>query len=247
MNFVENENFEITRYLTKRDLVEATDAAIREKRSKTLSRTFVDSLPDDFIFVVVMEYFHTKHEMRLGITIDLKGNWVLLDVSMTRFYSLPISKTYKDGRVELEPPEETEKRRPYPNGRQWQETQTKKPLRKQGKFREIVLDAYNYQCAICDVNIPTLLRAAHIVPVVNGDDDSIQNGICLCANHEIAFDAGLLQIFPDGSAHLYNNSRQELECLTIRLPIDAENHPSPNNLTQKLELSCKEPKDESKK
>jgi putative restriction endonuclease len=247
MNSAENESFEITRYLTKQDLVEANDAAIREKRNKTLSKTFVDSMPDDFIFVVFWEYFHNKYGMRLGVTIDLKGNWVLLDVSMTRFHSLPCAKTHKDGRVELEHPEETEKRRPYPDGRQWQEIQTRKPIRKQGRFRETVLDAYGHQCSVCDVNIPALLRAAHIVPAVNGDNDSIQNGICLCANHEIAFDAGLLQISSDGSACFYNSSGQELERLTIRLPADTENRPSPDNLAQKLELLRKAHRNGKKK
>jgi hypothetical protein len=55
---LENEDFKITRYLTKQDLIEANDAAIREKRSKTLSKTFVDSLPDDFIFVVILGTVH---------------------------------------------------------------------------------------------------------------------------------------------------------------------------------------------
>lgn len=232
----ENEDFITLRYLTKQDLIEANDAAIREKRSKTLSKDFVNSLPDDFIFVVVLEYFHTKHEMRLGITVDLNGSMALLDVSMTRFKSLPVSKTYNDGSVEFELPEQTAKRRPYPDGRQWQEIQVKKPLRKQNDFRKAVLEAYKYQCAVCDVKTSELLRAAHIIPVVNSDDDTIQNGICLCANHEIAFDNGLLRIFPDGCAYFAGNSTQETETLKLRLPDNIANHPLPMNLAKKLEL-----------
>jgi putative restriction endonuclease len=236
---LEDRECKITRYLTKQDLVEANNAAIRERRNKTLSKDFVDSLPDDFICVVVWEYFHTKYEMRLGITVDLQGNWVLLDVSMTRFNSLPISKTYKNGRVELEPPEETAKRRPYADGRQWQEIHTKKPLRKQSNFRKTVLKAYGYQCAICGIETPELLRAAHIVPVVDSNDGTVKNGICLCANHEIAFDAGLLRIFPDGSAYIYDSSGQELERTTIKLPANTESLPSPVFLAKKLDLLCK--------
>ena len=157
---------------------------------------------------------------------------VLLDVSMTRFEALSRSKTYSDGTIEFEDPEETMKRRPYPNGRQWQETQTKKPIRKQDDFRKIVLKAYKSECAICDVNLEPLLRAAHIVPVINSDDDTVQNGICLCANHEIAFDKGLLQIFPDYSAYLHRESKS----LVVKLPIKLEEQPLPQNLAKKLEL-----------
>lgn len=160
----------------------------------------------------------------------------LLDVSITRFYSLPTAKTYRDGRIEFEEPEETEKRRPYPDRREWQETLVRKPVRRQERFRETVLAAYGHQCAVCEVNTSALLRAAHIVPVVNSDDDSIQNGICLCANHEIAFDAGLLRILPDGSVHIYNDAGQEIERRTLRLPVDMKEHPSSNNLLRKLEL-----------
>ena len=231
-----NDNFSAARYLTKKDLIEANDAAIREKRSKTLSKEFVESLPDDFICVVVWEYFHNKHEMRLGITVDLDGHMALLDVSMARFKSLPISKTYSDGSVEFEAPDETVKRRPYSDGRQWQEVQVKKPIRKQNDFRKIVLEAYKYQCAVCDVNTSALLRAAHIVPVVNSDDDTIQNGICLCANHEIAFDAGFLRIFPDGSAFFLDGSVHKPKRIAIRFPDDIEKRPLAANLAKKLEL-----------
>lgn len=225
-----------TRYLTKKDLMEANEAAIREKRNKFLSKDFVNSLPDDFICVVVWEYFHSRYEMRLGITVDLDGHMALLDVSMARFKSLPISKTYSDGSVKLEMPNETEKRRPYPGGRQWQEIQVKKPIRQQNSFRKKVLEAYKYQCAVCDVKIPALLRAAHIIPAVHGDNDTVQNGICLCANHEIAFDDGLLRIFPDGTAYFFDCVVSRLEPIEIRFPDDINNCPSVSNLAKKLEL-----------
>lgn len=231
-----NDDYFTTKYLTKKDLIEANDAAIREKRSKTLSKNFVNSLPDGFICVVVWEYFHNKYEMRLGITVDLHGSMALLDVSITRFNSLPLSKTFSDGRVELEPPSETEKRRPYPDGRQWQESQIKKPIRQQSNFRKTVLEAYKYQCAVCDVKTPTLLRAAHIIPAVNSNNDTIQNGICLCANHEIAFDNGLLRIFPDGVAYFLEDWESEPKSIEIRLPDDIDNHPLAKNLIKKLEL-----------
>ena len=40
---------------------------------------------------------------------------------------------------------------------------------------------------------PSILRAAHIVPVAKGGSDEIENGLCLCTNHEIAFDRCLIK------------------------------------------------------
>lgn len=61
-------------------------------------------------------------------------------------------------------------------------------------FRHAVLDAYNNQCAICHCKEKKLLQAAHIVPVAKGGSDSVSNGICLCANHHLMFDSGLIKI-----------------------------------------------------
>jgi hypothetical protein len=62
------------------------------------------------------------------------------------------------------------------------------------RFRKLVLENYNYQCAICRCSEVELLQAAHINPVaINGTDD-LNNGICLCANHHLMFDRNLIKI-----------------------------------------------------
>lgn len=61
-------------------------------------------------------------------------------------------------------------------------------------FRKEVLEAYNNQCAICRCQEEKLLQAAHIVPVAQGGSDLVSNGICLCANHHLMFDSGLIKI-----------------------------------------------------
>lgn len=63
-------------------------------------------------------------------------------------------------------------------------------------FRQAVLSAYDFQCCMCDVDLAPLLVAAHIVPWA---DDEVtradpQNGLCLCALHHSAFDAGLVSV-----------------------------------------------------
>lgn len=62
------------------------------------------------------------------------------------------------------------------------------------KFRSMVLERYKYMCAICRCDEPQLLQAAHIKAVADGGKDTIENGICLCANHHIMLDKDLLKI-----------------------------------------------------
>jgi len=63
------------------------------------------------------------------------------------------------------------------------------------KFREKVLQAYGYRCAVCgfDVrmrHIPVALEAAHIKWHTHGGTDSQDNGLALCSLHHKLFDRG---------------------------------------------------------
>lgn len=66
----------------------------------------------------------------------------------------------------------------------------------QQAFRSVILDNYQRRCAVCDVNDDVFLRGCHIVPVKH--DLSIaaelENGICLCVLHDIAFENGIFSI-----------------------------------------------------
>lgn len=62
-------------------------------------------------------------------------------------------------------------------------------------FRQQVLRAYNYECAICGFNMrhdhsPVALEAAHIKWKQYGGPCEIPNGLALCAIHHKAFDRG---------------------------------------------------------
>jgi putative restriction endonuclease len=68
----------------------------------------------------------------------------------------------------------------------------------QREFRERVVRAYQYHCAVCRLRRDELLQAAHIVP----DADplgvpSVPNGLALCTLHHAAFDTYLIGITPD--------------------------------------------------
>jgi putative restriction endonuclease len=229
-------SYELIKYFTKRDLIEANDAAIREKRSQTMRSEYLNNLPENLLYPVFRDYYHASDEVRLDIILNYEGNHALLDVSELRFNALPTAKRYEDGTVEYESNEEIELKRPYPNRREWQETVVRKPVRKQAKFRKIVLEAYGSQCAVCSVNNPKLLRAAHIIPVVDGGDDSINNGICLCVNHEIGFDRGIFIITTEIQVVVNSENDLGVKYLKIRLPSKKEYYPSVDNLAKRLKI-----------
>lgn len=68
-----------------------------------------------------------------------------------------------------------------------------------GDFASVVLQAYEYRCAVCGhQSLPTHeqvgLEATHIKWPQAGGPDSIANGLCLCVMHRKAFDRGVLGI-----------------------------------------------------
>ncbi len=73
----------------------------------------------------------------------------------------------------------------------------------QNAFREMVVSAYDDRCAICRLNHPELLDAAHIIP----DSDErgtpvIPNGLSLCKIHHAAYDKNILGIDPEYRVHI---------------------------------------------
>jgi len=70
-------------------------------------------------------------------------------------------------------------------------------------FRQAVIEAYSYKCAICGmkINSPDSLswevEAAHIVPHSSRGRDDILNGLALCHLHHWAFDVGWLTLLDD--------------------------------------------------
>jgi predicted restriction endonuclease len=55
---------------------------------------------------------------------------------------------------------------------------------------------YRERCCICGIPIPELLIASHIIPWRDREDLRLNpnNGLCLCALHDRAFDKGFLAI-----------------------------------------------------
>jgi putative restriction endonuclease len=66
----------------------------------------------------------------------------------------------------------------------------------QNVFRQIVLANYNKKCAITGIDIPDLLVASHIIPWSQNEIERLnpENGICLSALYDKAYDKGLIGI-----------------------------------------------------
>lgn len=102
-------------------------------------------------------------------------------------------------------------------------------------FRSMVLYNYEDRCAITGISIPELLVAGHIIPWVESTPEqklNPENGICLSALYDRAFDKGLITITPDYSVMLssalleYNSQdffEQHFGCIKnrkINLPLE---------------------------
>jgi putative restriction endonuclease len=66
----------------------------------------------------------------------------------------------------------------------------------QSVFRQMVLSNYNTKCAITGIDLPQLLLASHIIPWSKNEEHRLnpENGICLSALYDKAFDKGLIGI-----------------------------------------------------
>jgi hypothetical protein len=72
----------------------------------------------------------------------------------------------------------------------------------QSVFRNNILAAYDSKCLVTGVVLEAVLEAVHIVPVSQGGNDRIENGLCLRSDIHLLYDSGHLRINTSGSIHL---------------------------------------------
>lgn len=116
---------------------------------------------------------------------EFNSNWGKLVIEADRIRQRVTGETLG---TELEQPTEI-------NGPTERQATVKQRIH-QNFFRESVLSGYNRQCCICGLPHPEILIASHIVPWAIREDSRVnpQNGLCLCASHDLAFERGLLAI-----------------------------------------------------
>lgn len=84
----------------------------------------------------------------------------------------------------------------------------------QSVFRTMILQNYENKCAVTGINIPDLLVASHIIPWAESTAQeklSPDNGICLSALYDKAFDRGLMTISPDDYSICLSSALLEYE------------------------------------
>lgn len=227
------------KYFTKKLLIEANNASIRENRNRQLNEKFLEKLPSGNIFQIALAFDeHNRGEIRVQIMFDDKGTTGFLDMTKNRYNLLPQAIFNEDGTVTLETKEDLKKRRLYPDGREYVETTVRKTIRSKS-FRKKVLDTYGHKCAICSMHDDSALDAAHIYPVQLCNDDSVNNGLCLCSNHHRAFEQGKILIKPDYHILVRDENYIEFNNAMINLPASAKDFPSTTHLKEKLGLSLK--------
>lgn len=81
----------------------------------------------------------------------------------------------------------------------------------QNVFRQIVVSNYSGKCAISGIDLPELLFASHIVPWSINEDERLnpENGICLSALYDKAFDQGLITVNEDYKILLSDKLRKK--------------------------------------
>lgn len=95
--------------------------------------------------------------------------------------------------------------------RSYRERQVRQRMH-QPRFRAKVILAYTEKCAICRLNHPELLDAAHIIPDSEEAGAAIvSNGLALCKIHHAAFDKNMMGISPDLKVHVNRRILEEVD------------------------------------
>ena len=71
--------------------------------------------------------------------------------------------------------------------------------------------AHGTKCQVCEIEIPELIEAAHIVPVALKGVDHFSNGIPLCPTHHNAFDRYLFAFDPATKAIVLKDGVMEAD------------------------------------
>lgn len=101
----------------------------------------------------------------------------------------------------------------------------------QSGFRKNILSASNGICLITGERIPEVLEAAHIIPVANNGQDSVDNGICLRVDIHRLFDSGNIRMKSNGDlrfsdaireSHNYNSLPRRVDVPAFVNPVNIE-------------------------
>lgn len=104
---------------------------------------------------------------------------------------------------------------PGPELATWEEGKTRSATVQvrvnQARFRKAVLASYNATCCISGLQHEKLVIASHIVPWSQDTKNRLnpQNGLCLSALHDSAYDQGLITVLPDFTVRVSTTLRAQ--------------------------------------
>lgn len=90
----------------------------------------------------------------------------------------------------------------------------------QGSFRKLLIEQRGCTCELCAINIPEVLRASHIQSWATSTPEErldLQNGLLLCANHDVLFDRHMITIDVNTNNLLISSSIPEDQLEELKL------------------------------
>lgn len=101
----------------------------------------------------------------------------------------------------------------------------------QNILRNIVLDNYRNECALCEIKSKDLLVCSHIVPWRVDEKNRLNpgNAICLCVLHDRLFDRGYFSLDRENSILIADKCDLHLRSLLTKLKFKKPNADSPHS------------------
>jgi len=166
----------------------------QKKEAKIEPKKIYPQLIGDLLIVECIDLFNlgkseTSICLRCGYSIDNIGKFRRAFSKATKMPFGPLERMLREYK------KSSEKIKDLFINRQISVSTINRPLRS-STFRRKVLEKHGTICACCNISIPELIEAAHIVPVENKGNDDPSNGIPLCPTHHAAFDSNLFIINP---------------------------------------------------
>lgn len=107
----------------------------------------------------------------------------------------------------------------------------------QSSFRKLLIEQRGCTCELCSVNVPEVLRASHIQSWATSTPTErldLQNGLLLCANHDVLFDRHLITIDVETNKLLISSSISEDQQKELKLI-----HPKTIYLSERMKAYMK--------
>ena len=105
--------------------------------------------------------------------------------------------------------------------------------RSQQKFQQALVEKWQHQCALCNLDVPELLVATYAKPwkdCSHAERINPMNGLLLCANHSALYRSGLISFDGTGKIHIspeLAEERYEKLFLTPKLKVHRDEQHKP--------------------